>query len=534
MDEFDYVIVGCGSAGCVLASRLTEDPDISVLVLEAGADDLPPEVADPTAWFRLLGSRIDWGYQSVPQPGLSGRVIREPRGRGPGGTSNLYIMMHIRGHPADYDNWAYQGAAGWSYADVRPYFARTESQEDVTGPDTGTAGPQRVTNAGQHDPNPASRAFIDACVELGYPEVADFNAGDMSGAGWHHLDIADGRRQGALASYLAPAWSRPNLTLRCGAQASKLMFQKNRCNGVEYVAPDGGVHRVAARGEVIVCAGAIESPKLLLASGIGAPEQLRRFDIPVVAEVPGVGENFHNHVLTAVIAESGSQVPRPTQNLSESALFTRSRPGLPAPDLQLAFVHVPFDIVVGREHPNAVSILPGVVRPASRGWIRLASGDPLRAPLINPNYLGDRSDLDRLVQAIRLAREIMAASAFVKWCDHEVFPGPSVSSVAELREFARSTAESYHHQAGSCRMGLDDMAVVDPSLRVHGVAGLRVADASVMPAVPSGNCHAAILMIAERLADFIRRDATQPRLAASRPSATATHKVKPSRPAEGV
>ncbi len=502
MEEFDYIVAGCGAAGCVLANRLSADADTSVLVIEAGAGAVPPEVSEPASWFRLLGSVVDWGYESVPQSGLGGRVTREPRGRGPGGSSNLYIMMHIRGHPADFDNWAYQGAAGWRYRDVLPYFTRMECQEDVTGPTTGTSGPQRITNAGWHDPNPASRAFIDACAELGYPELKDFNAGDMFGAGWHHLDIADGRRQGALASYLSPALPRPNLTLRTGAQATRLLFEGATCTGAEYATADG-VRQVRARREVVLAAGAIESPKLLLLSGIGPVRQLREFGIPVVAGLPGVGENFHNHVLAGVMAEAREQVPPPAQNLSESALFTASAPGLPAPDLQIAFVHVPFDIIVGRDHPNTVSILPGLVRPASRGWIRLASADPLAKPRINPNYLGDRTDLERLTQAVTLSREILATAAFRPWNDRELSPGPAVTSPDDLRAFVRSTADTYHHQAGSCRMGIDDMSVVDPFLAVHGVSGLRIADASVMPAVPSGNCHAAVLMIAERLADFL-------------------------------
>ena len=432
MDEFDYIIIGAGTAGSVLAHRLTEDPDTRVLVLEAGGDWIPNSVDAAPLWPTLLGSAVDWGYQSIPQPGLNGRVTNEPRGKMPGGSSNLYIMMHIRGHTADFDNWAYLGAAGWSYKDLLPYFKRLERQEDPVDSWTGTDGPQIVTNAGRHGPNPLSRTFIDACVQLGYPEVPDFNGPRMLGAGWHHIDVKDGRRCGALAAFLEPALNRSNLTLRTSAQAMQLVFEDQRCVGVTYRqdAPtqptagsrrvgrgdqDGaeqGVQTVRAAREVIVCAGAIESPKLLLLSGIGDVEQLRQFDIPLVADVPGVGRNFHNHVLAPVIAETVDPVEPGRQNLSEAAMYAISQPGMIAPDMQFSFVHVGFDIITGQQHPNAVSILPGVVRPQSRGWVRLASADPFIKPAVNPNYLGDRADVERMVQAVRLSRDIFAAPAF--------------------------------------------------------------------------------------------------------------------------
>ncbi|MBO2448751.1 GMC family oxidoreductase N-terminal domain-containing protein [Actinomadura barringtoniae] len=526
MEEFDYIVIGAGTAGSVIANRLSEDPGARVLVLEAGGNWIPAAVDTAPLWFTLLGSPIDWGYQSVPQPGLGGRVTYEPRGKAPGGTSNLYIMMHVRGHPSDFDNWAYQGAAGWSYQDLLPYFTKLEAQEDPSGPGTGTGGPQTVTNARDHGPNPMSRTFIDACAELGYPKVDDFNGPSMIGAGWHHLDVKDGTRQGALVSYLEPALGRPNLTLRTDAQVMRLVFEGDRCVGVQYqqgdggaaVRPDGegravpaddvvepGMRTLRAAREVILCAGAIESPRLLQLSGIGDADRLREFGIPLVAQVPGVGENFHNHVLAGLIAETVDPVEQGRQNLSESALFTTSQPGMVAPDLQIAFVHVPFDIIVGQQHPNAVSILPGVVRPQSRGWVRLASADPFAAPLVNPNYLADRSDLERLVAAVKLSREIFAAPSFRSVLRGELMPGPDVTTDADLERFVRERADSYHHQVGSCRMGIDDLAVVDPLLRVRGVTGVRVVDASVLPSVPSGNCHTAITAVAERAADLIKR-----------------------------
>jgi choline dehydrogenase len=504
MSKYDFIVLGAGSAGSVVANRLSEGGDAEVLVLEAGGTDIPANAQDPSLWYTLLRSEIDWGYTSVPQPGLNGRQTYEPRGKIIGGSSQLYLMMHIRGHPADYDDWAYNGCPGWSYADVLPYFQKLEDQEDTTSEWAGHGGPLSVINAKDHDHNPLSESFIEACGELGYPATDDFNGPQMEGFGWHHVNIKDGKRHSTAVAYLLPALERPNLTLFANAQATRLLFDGTRCIGVEYV-QDGELRTVHANKEVIVCLGALESPHLLLASGVGPATQLGQFHIAVVADLPGVGENFHNHVLTGLIAETKDPVRPGRLNTSEAALFCRSDPGYTVPDLQFNFVHLPFDVIIGADNPNSVSLIPGLQRPLSRGWVRLASSDPLERPLLNPNYLAEDHDVQRMKRMVEIGREIFATRAMSKVLSgKELLPGPDVSTDAELLRFIRDRSDSYHHQVGSCKMGLDQMAVVDPSLRVRGVDGLRVADASVMPTIVTGNINTGIMMIAEKAADLVK------------------------------
>ena len=522
-ENFDFIIVGSGAAGATIAYRLSELADAKILILEAGGTQMLEAIDAPYRWNELLLTEIDWAYMSVPQPGLGNRQIYSAAGKLMGGTSNVYHMIHTRGKAADFDNWAYNGCSGWSFKEVLPYFQKLENQEDNTNPTAGKDGPINVIDA-KYEGNPASQTFIDACIELGYPYVKDFNAEDF-GVGWHHVDIKNGRRSGVRTAYLEPALSRPNVTLSSNSQATKLLLENNRCVGVEYQ-QDGVLKTARASQEVIVCAGAIQSPKLLMLSGIGNPEQLNQFNIPTVVDLPGVGENFHDHPLVigpmGLMSEPGAD---PKGNMTEVALFWKSVESMLVPDLEICLVHrapfgesffgnvierfqtnQPIEPVSQIVDPRIILALPGLVRPLSRGWVRLASSDPMANPLINANYGGERSDIDRIVKMVKIARQIYQTEAFAKLGLTEINPGASANSDEELRTWVINNTGSYYHYVGSCKMGIDNMAVVDPYLKVYGVEGLRVADASVIPSIPSANPHTSIVMIGERAADFIKQD----------------------------
>jgi choline dehydrogenase len=520
-ETFDYIIVGGGTAGCVLANRLTADPAIRVLMIEAGGEEINDAVESPSRWNELLLTDLDWAYMGEPQPGLNGRQVYSASGRGIGGTSNVFHMIHTRGRPEDYDDWAANGATGWGFADVLPYLQRLERQLDDTNPTAGKDGMISISNAGDFG-NPVSRSFIDACVELGYPEVADFNVTN-EGAGWHHVDLAEGKRVGVYAAYYAPIKDRKNLTVVSRAMASRIILQDKRATGVEY-RRNGQAYQATASREVLVTAGAIQTPKLLMLSGIGPADHLSSMGITVHHALPGVGQNLHDHpLIIGPIGYLAEPALPPRGNVTEVALFCKSDDSQPVPDLEICLVHrAPFgpkffESVIKRVQtgepvanatelvdPHVVLMLPGLVRPLSRGAITLKNADPTAAPAVDCNYFGDPSDLERTVDMIEISRRIFAADAFgAKLGLNELSPGPTVSTREALRDWVIENVGSYYHFVGTAKMGNGPMAVVDTELKVHGIAGLRVCDASVMPTITSANTHTTTVMIAERAADFL-------------------------------
>jgi choline dehydrogenase len=509
----EVVVVGSGSAGAVVARRLV-DAGASVVVVEAGGPDANPAIHEPSRLFELWDSEQDWGYRTVPQAACAGRELHWPRGKVLGGSSALNGMIYARGHRSDYDTWAYLGNEGWGYEDVLPLFKRSEDFDQGESAFHGSGGPLHVLS--RYEPHPVNAAVVAAAQEAGIPFNDDYNGEQLEGVAFCQLNVRDGRRQTGATAFLAPLAGSPALTVLTGACAQRLLFEGARCVGVE-IARDGALEQIRAEREVVVCAGTVESPKLLLLSGIGAADDLGRLGIDVVADVPGVGRNLHDHVLSPVIYGGSQPIPPAVPGLQQlhSHLFWRSRPGLPGPDIQPLFFHLPLYLEGMQGPADGYTLMAGIIRPASRGALRLASADPSAPPLIDPACLSCEVDLDTLVAAVALCREIGGQSALAAWRGSELYPGPGVRTHAELREYVRDTAITYHHQVGTCKMGVDADAVVDPQLRVRGVEGLRVADASVMPFVSSGNTNAPTAMIGERAADLVlAADAT--RLSAAR------------------
>jgi choline dehydrogenase len=518
----DYVIVGAGSAGCVLANRLSEDPETKVLLIEAGGRDRHPNIKIPAAFAKQFRTKLDWDFNTEPEPHCAGRSLYMPRGKGLGGSSSMNAMLYVRGHPLDYEGWAAGGATGWGWDDIRPYFLRAEDNERGASEYHAVGGPLRVED--ERSPRPLTGRFLAACEEAGIPRIDDYNGPEQDGASIAQVTQRRGRRWSTADGYLRPALKRPNLDVITGAQVLGVEHEGRCAIGVRYRARRGGDQIAYADAEVILAAGALASPHLLMLSGIGPAEQLREQGIEVAVDLPGVGENLQDHPAMSYVWEvpaggslADAEKPKAllefllrrtgplTSTVAEAFAFVRSRPGLAQPNLQFHFgpaffVNHGFDDYDG----HALTMGPVLVAPRSRGWVRLGSADPTEKPRILTNSLAEPEDAAAMVAGARLAREIVGQGPLAEVVGKEVLPGADIDSDEGLEEDIRRRMELLYHPVGTCRMGTGEDAVVDPELRVRGVEGLRVIDASIMPTIVSGNTNAPVIAIAEKGADLIR------------------------------
>jgi choline dehydrogenase len=503
MTHYDYIVIGAGSAGCVVANRLTEDSDTTVLLLEAGNPDTKPEIQIPAECLSLLGSEVDWGYFSEPEPYLNNRKIFCPRGKVLGGSSSINFMIYLRGNPHDYDHWQSLGNPGWSYQDILPYFKKSEHSSRGASEFHGIDGELSVTDL--IAPAVVSQRFVDAAVSLGYDQNPDANAMQQEGAGLYQLTIKDGKRHSAAAAFLVPILDRPNLTVTTGALVTRLLFESTRTVGVEYL-HEGTLHQVRVNSEVILSAGAFDSPKLLMLSGIGNAEHLKALGIPVVVDLPGVGQNLQDHPVVSVAHEATQDLhTATTSSIAEAGLFLHTEGNLDAaPDLQFLFGPVVL-VQPGYAHSGlGFTSFVCLTHPQNIGSVSLRSRYPKDAPMIQMNYLESEADVQKLVAGIKLLRNLFGASAFDEFRGEEIAPGADKQSDAALVAYVREACDTVYHPVGTCKMGIDSMAVVDPELRVHGIEGLRVVDASIMPTITTGNTNTPTIAIGEKAADLIK------------------------------
>jgi choline dehydrogenase len=526
MDEqvYDYIIVGAGSAGCVLANRLSARPEARVLLLEAGGEDSNPFIHMPAGLAQLVNNaHVNWHYYTEPEPELNGRKLYWPRGRVLGGSSSINAMCYTRGHRLDYDEWAALGADGWNYAGVLPYFRRSEDQARGPSEYHGVGGPLSVEDLRFR--NPLSATFVEAGVQCGLPRSLDFNGAIQDGVGFYQVTQRRGRRCSAAVAYLRTAAARRNLRIITHASSTRVLFAARRTTGVEYL-HRGALHRARAEREVILAAGAIGSPQLLMLSGIGRPDELRGLGIETVAESLEVGRNLQDHLDFCTLSKCTRGITYDFNSLQELGvaaryLMTRSGPGVSniaeaggflrshlapdqRPDIQFHFVPAQLDDH-GRKRlsGHGYTVHACALRPKSRGYLTLRSNRPDDRPRIFASYLKEPGDLDVMLEGVRWSREILHAAAFAPFRDVEVYPGDAVTTREGLEEVLRRKAETIYHPVGSCRMGSDPSSVVDCQLRVRGVDGLRIADASIMPRLIGGNTNAPTIMIAEKLADLL-------------------------------
>jgi choline dehydrogenase len=525
--QFDFVIAGAGSAGCVLANRLSENPANRVLLLEAGPEDKSPLIHMPAGVASLITTRNahNWGFETEGSPRLRNRRDFWPRGKGLGGSSSINGMVYIRGHALDYDHWRQLGLDGWSYADVLPYFKKSETNEAGGNDFRGGSGPLHVSNAMKS--SPMFQVAIEAGRQAGFKVTDDFNGEQQEGFGFYQLTIRDGKRCSAAAAYLAPVRNRPNLQVITGAMIRRVLFEGKRATGIEYER-DGQRVQVAATREVLLACGAIGTPQLLLLSGVGDRDYLQRFGIPVHTHLPGVGQNLQDHLDVNIQyrctqpVTAYAQVSNPFKTVGvglqymlfgtgpgrsqglEAGAFVKSRPELEVPDLQMHLFNAPFsDHGRKKLKMHAFGLHMCALRPESRGFVALKSSDPNDQPLIQPNSLSAEADLATLREAVRIARRVVAQPAFDAYRGEELNPGAEVRSDDEIDDFIRRTAITIYHPVGTARMGNDPAAVVDAHLKVRGIEGLRVVDASVMPTLIGGNTNAPVMMIAEKASDLI-------------------------------